>query len=122
MLHVLCDFGLQSVVYRTPNRLEEQQRRRVGIDAGECTSIFVAGYFRGLERANCIEVGGRGQAVRREICHGRWPGCIPSLVRSYWVVWTQYDGLIDRANATEAERRGHRLLRRGLIEVANVPR
>src|ERR1700676_1631168 len=114
MLHVLCEFGLQPVVHRTSDRLEQQQRRRVGIDAGECTRIFVAGDGRGLERANWIELGGGGQAVRREICHGRRPRGISTLVLSYWIGWTQYDGLIDGANTTKAEGRGNRLLRRGL--------
>ena len=44
MLYVLCEFGLQSVVHRTSDRLKQQQGRRVGIDAGECTGIDSAGH------------------------------------------------------------------------------
>src|ERR1039457_6123028 len=44
MLYVLCEFGLQSVVHRTSERLKQQQGRRVGIDAGECTGIDSAGH------------------------------------------------------------------------------
>ena len=39
VLDVPCQFGLQPVVNGTPDRLEEGQRRRIGIDAGERTGI-----------------------------------------------------------------------------------
>src|SRR4029077_13200445 len=49
--NILGELGLQSVINRAADRLQERQRRRLWIQTGECASI-----------AWLVEVGGRGQS------------------------------------------------------------
>src|ERR1700682_3072145 len=65
VLHILYEFGLQSVVHRTANRFGKYQRRALRINARE--SAVVAN----LGNARLIKVGRGGQAIIGKVRNAR---------------------------------------------------
>jgi len=110
---------LEAVIHRTSHRLEKRKRGGLGIDAGKCAAIKLAGIDRGRKPTDLVEVCGRSETVVGEVTYeqGAWIlVAIQNLLRGT----RSANARLNAAYPTLGEGRSYGLLCRRFVELANI--